>query len=153
MRTTTKMQWVVFLLVIVLSVNVFAAGDADATRKTWLIISGVTLGIVYTTTIILDYTIDSSVNFPSFFVPAVGPFIGLLSYDSKVSPYYSGRNRDILLMALSGAVQTAAAVGIALTLKKPQKNGGSDLSKRVAVNFSVVPRAGGGYQASCRLVF
>jgi hypothetical protein len=153
MRRTTKIQWIVFLLVIVLSMNVFAGNDADETRKTWLIISGVTLGVVYATTIVLDYTIDSSVNFPAFFVPAVGPYIGLLSYDSKVSPYYSGRSRDILLMALSGTIQTAAAVGIALTLKKPQKNDGSDLSKRVAVNFSVMPRVGRGYLASCHLVF
>lgn len=148
-----RIQWIACLLLIVLSVNVFAAKDPDTTRKTWLIVSSVTLGIVYATTIVLDYTIDNSVNFPAFFVPAVGPYIALLSYDNKVSPYYSGRTRDILLMTLSGVLQTAAAVGIALTFKGSKDNKESSASNGMNIDFSLAPRYPGGYQACFRLTF
>lgn len=148
-----KKQWIVILLLIVLSVNVLAETESDRRRKRWLILSSVTLGAVYITTIVLDHTIDSSVNFPSFYVPVVGPYIALLTYNSKVSPYYSGRTRDILLIALSGAIQSAAAAGIALNLKKPRRNDLSDYPMSATVNFFVAPRMGGGGQVSCLLVF
>jgi hypothetical protein len=123
-------------------------------KKPLIIAGAITFGTFYIGGIVLDNTIDNSVNFSELYIPVIGPFLARANYDDKVSPDYDAADLEKTLFVLDGIVQAAGAVmlitGLAMNYSPDGKliNIGKSISQ-----FSIAPVPGKGFRAGYRFSF
>ena len=123
-------------------------------KKPLVIAGAITLGAFYIGGIVLDHTIDNSVNFSELYIPVLGPFLARASYDDKVSPYYDGADLEKTLFILDGIIQTAGAVMLITGLTMHYSPDGKifNIGKSIS-QFSINPIPGKGFRTGYRFSF
>jgi hypothetical protein len=117
----------------------------EKSGTTLLLVSTGALAGVYAGTIVADAIGGGKIDFPEIFIPAIGPIIAVFRYDSYVRDDWPNQGLEKTLFALSGIVQTASIVGIAIGASRIKVN---KKNNKGSTSYLYIQPVGGGIKAT-----